>query len=51
MWNNRKEQPLTLEEDHEFAQHVAEESIVLLKMKKKYYRLRKMKRLHLSADL
>lgn len=29
--DNRKEQPLTLEEDHEFAQHVAEESIVLLK--------------------
>ena len=29
--DNRKEQPLTLEKDHEFAQHVAEESIVLLK--------------------
>ena len=29
--DNRKEQPLTLEEDHEFAQKVAEESIVLLK--------------------
>ena len=29
--DNRKEQPLTLEKDHEFSQHVAEESIVLLK--------------------
>lgn len=29
--DNRKEQLLTLEEDHEFAQKVAEESIVLLK--------------------
>ena len=29
--DNRKEQSLTLEKDHEFAQHVAEESIVLLK--------------------
>ena len=29
--DNRKEQPLTLEKDHEIAQNVAEESIVLLK--------------------
>ena len=29
--DHRKEQPLTLEEDHEFAQKVVEESIVLLK--------------------
>ena len=29
--DNRKEQPLTLEKDHEIAQKVAEESIVLLK--------------------
>ena len=29
--DNKKEQPLTLEQDHEFAQHAAEESIVLLK--------------------
>lgn len=29
--DNKKEQPLALEKDHAFAQHVAEESIVLLK--------------------
>lgn len=32
--DNHKEQPLTLEEDHKFAQHAAEESIVLLKNEK-----------------
>lgn len=31
--DNKKEQQLTLEQDHEFAQHAAEESIVLLKNK------------------
>ena len=39
--DNRKEQPLTLEEDHEFAQHVAEESIVLLKNEEKVLPLEK----------
>ena len=33
--DNKKEQPLTLEKDHEFAQHAAEESIVLLKNEEK----------------
>lgn len=32
LWeDNRKPQPFTMEEDHEFARHVAEESMVLLK--------------------
>lgn len=33
--DNKKKQPLTLEQDHEFAQHAAEESIVLLKNEEK----------------
>ena len=48
--DNKKEQPFTMEEDHDFARHTAEQSMVLLKMKT-YFRSKQTKKWRLSADL